>query len=460
MSKVLFVHPNQDFLSRMHAESEGLALLTTSMIEALKWVTDPAMPLHALYMNPDDSSFSSFHFIDLVLTHRPSLPVFLLESFMSKNSNAFNRLKSNIHVRGIFSGNESFSTLILPLKGQLKANEFLRPNPQTKIQVNGYVTMPAADFYTGTHYPFDLFIIELENEVRLFAQRDSEIDPLLLSQLLMKTPWVLVREDDIQRTKENIERTKQEFPRYRDASTPWKSAELMVSAKGLLKNLKEAGVSDQLLKHTQTMLTDLFHLISDIDTEDQQGSLFDLIEKAKNCDRAAFSATYSMMMCKQLRFEKSATLEILGFASILQDVGLYQTRFGDLSEKLPMQMTDEEKQLYSKHPIDSADLVSKLSDVPQVTLQVIRQHHERRDKSGFPNRLGGQAVHPMAEVLSIINSYFDITKTSQTQSDIVQRLAREVFPHYSDHIVNAFKQVLGQVLKDKILAAHTEQKKS
>lgn len=462
MGQVLFVHAHQDFLNRIREESKGDALLTTSLIDALKWIADPSIKITALYINPDDSSFSSFQFIDLALNHRPSVPIFLIESYMSKNSNAFNRLKSNIHVRGIFSGTEPYSTFLLPLRGQIKAEELmLASTQQIKPIVQGHVTMPASDFYTGTHYPFDLFVFEdaSQQTIRLFAQRDTEIDPVLLSQLIARTPWVLVRNDDIQKTKDSLEQTQREFPKQKDASMPWKAAELMVSTKGLLKNLKEAGVSDSLLSHTQLMLSDLFSLISDVNTEEQTGSLFDLIEKAKSCDRAAFCATYSMMMCKQLRFEKTATLEILGFASILQDIALYKTRFGDLSEKLPFQMSDEEKTVYHHHPVDSADLMSTLRDIPQVTLQVVRQQHERRDKSGFPNRLGGQAVHPMAEVLSIINYYFDIMKTSTLQSEIVQRLTREAFPHYSDHIVNAFKQVLGQVLKDKILVAHTEQKK-
>jgi response regulator RpfG family c-di-GMP phosphodiesterase len=157
-----------------------------------------------------------------------------------------------------------------------------------------------------------------------------------------------------------------------------------------------------------------------------------------------------------LRFEKTATLEILGLASVLQDISLYQTPHGDLSDQLPQNMTMEQVNYYQQHPTLSADLVAHHTDVPQVTLQVIRQHHERKDKSGFPNRVGGLQLHPMAEILSLINSYYEVTKIQANDSDAILALTRDAFPHFSENIINAFKQVLGNILKDKNEAAPSE----
>ena len=69
----------------------------------------------------------------------------------------------------------------------------------------------------------------------------------------------------------------------------------------------------------------------------------------------------------------------------------------------------------------------------------MRQHHERKDRTGFPGRIGGMQLHPMAEILSLINAYLD------RSSD--ESLEKEVYSHYSDRIVAAFKT----------LHLHTEQ---
>jgi len=194
-------------------------------------------------------------------------------------------------------------------------------------------------------------------------------------------------------------------------------------------------------------LGDLFKLISKIDSD--EGTLYGMIDKAKKCDRSVFCASYSMLVCKQLRFEKTATLEILGLASVLQDISLYRTPFGDLSEKLQHELNPEQLTYYLKHPTLSADMVAHHTDVPQVTLQVVRQHHERKDKSGFPNRVAGNQLHPMAEILSLINSYYEVSKTHPDDAQNIQELQKSVFPHYSENVVAAFKQVLGNILKDK-----------
>jgi response regulator RpfG family c-di-GMP phosphodiesterase len=99
----------------------------------------------------------------------------------------------------------------------------------------------------------------------------------------------------------------------------------------------------------------------------------------------------------------------------------------------------------------SADLVAHHTDVPQVTLQVVRQQHERKDKTGFPNRVGGNQLHPMAEILSLINAYYETSKMHTEDSLIIQELQN------SENIVHSFKTVLGNILKDKIFAAHQKQ---
>ena len=187
------------------------------------------------------------------------------------------------------------------------------------------------------------------------------------------------------------------------------------------------------------MLGDLFRLISTIDTGD--GSIHRLIDKAKNCDRSVFCATYAMLICKHLKFEKVSSLEILGMACVLQDISLYRTPFGDISNKDPETLTENEAKIYFKHPTLSADIIAQHTDVAQITLQVIRQHHERKDRSGFPGKIGGNLLHPMAEILSLVNEYYDLTKKFTNQKLLNEELVREVYPHYSEVVSSAFKSV-------------------
>ena len=428
------------------------------MIQALQWITNPEIQISGIFLNPDDPTFSAFRFLEITLNHRPVVPIFLFESQLSRNHDVGQRVMKNTHVKGIFSGAEPYNTLVSSLKANITNKDGTRRQiPETSPQP-GYISLPISDFFTGSHYPYDIYILADASDLRLFAQKDSPIDPDYLEKSAEKTQYLYIKEDDVLKDKAQLKETQSNFLESADFPYPWKTSEIMVNAKHVLSEMKKSGMNDSLIEYTQGMLSDLFKLISDIDSDaEEEGSLFGMIDKAKQCDRSIFCASYSMLVCKQLRFERTATLEILGLASVLQDIALYKTPYGDLSDKLAKDLTPEELNHYTQHSTLSADLISQHTDVPQVTLQVVRQHHERKDRTGFPNRVGGTQLHPMAEILSLINTYYEMSKTENSDADAIQLLTKEAFPHFSENIVSAFKQVLGNILKDKIHAARTEQ---
>jgi len=454
MNRPLFVHTNTRILDRLNQESLGAAMVTPSMVQALQWITNPDILLSAVFISPDDSSFSTLRFLEITLTHRPVLPIFLFEPSIAANFETMQKIMKNTHVMGVYSGTESYQALLSPLKENVKGTEQVRRKVTESSHQSGFIALPITDFFTGTLYPYDVFILDPPSSMNLFAQKDNQIDSSYLTRAAAQCEFLYVKEKDVAQTKESLVQVRANFM---DQNLPfnWKTAEVMSNAREVLNEMKSSGMNEQLIEYTHVMLGDLFKLISKIDSD--AGSVSDMIDKAKRCDRSVFCASYSILVCKQLGFEKTATLEILGLASILQDISLYTTQYGDLSEKSITDLTPEVLNFYLQHPTLSADLVSHHTDVPQVTLQVVRQHHERKDKTGFPNRIGGNQLHPMAEILSLINSYYEVSKLNSDDAKLIQELQKNVFPHYSENVVQSFKTVLGNILKDKIHAAHQKQ---
>ncbi len=448
MNRPLFIHSKGQVLDRILKESKDAALITTSMVKGLQWVANPEVELSGIFLNPDDTSFSALRFLDLVLTHRPAVPIYLFESDLCRQPDHAKSLMNKTHVKGIFSGTESYSTLISALRSNVDGPSEKKRSLDHRSIHAGYCAIPLCDFYTGTHYPYDIFLESSTGQLLLFAMKDAEIDPQYLQHASQTTEFLFVREDDIQETKNRLKKVKAEFLNDPDFPQQWKTSEVMATAKNILADMKESGINDTLVGYTEKMLSDLLHLVSKLDS-DNDDSIYKLIEKAKNCDRAILCAAYYMLICKKLRYEKTSTLEILGLASVLQDLSLLKTPFGDICDKTTLNFTPAEAEYYQKHPILSADLVSAQTEVPQVTLQVIRQHHEKKDNSGFPNRIGGTQIHPMAEILSLINEYYEISKILSDDADTLHALQQSAFPHYSDAVVSAFKMVLGNILKSK-----------
>lgn len=455
MNRPLFVHTDTRILDRLAKESNDLARVTTSMVQALQWITNSEINLSAVFLSPDDSTFSAFRFLEIAITHRPALPVFLFEPKLAANFETMQKLLKNAHIHGVYAGIESYQALTLPLKENVQSSSEIRRVPAEASQKTGYIALPISDFFTGSQYPYDVFILDPPNNLNLFAAKTAAIDPVYLSRAASTCEFLYVKQQDVAEAQETLARTRANFMEQ-NLPFNWKTAEVMVNAREVLNEMKSSGMNEQLLEYAHAMLGDLFKLISKIDSD--EGSIANMIEKAKRCDRSVFCASYAILVCKHLGFEKTATLEILGLASVLQDISLYRTPHGDLSEKLVKDLPQEALGYYMQHPTLSADLVAHHTDVPQVTLQVVRQQHERKDKTGFPNRIGGNQLHPMAEILSLINSYYDSSRMYLEDAAIIQDLQKSVFSHYSDHVVQAFKTVLGNILKDKIHGAQLSQK--
>ena len=440
MSQPLFINFKQDFISRIRSEAGPGALITPSMAQAARWISNPEVPISGIYLNPNDSTSSTFRFIESALLLRPATPIFLLDDEGDPQSGDPLKLYQTTHVRGTFQGDE-------PLEQMLSA---LNVNPDLKLiqtratprsEHAGYIAVPLIDFLYSRNFPFDVFVEDDQRQVRLFAVAESEIDAEYLSHLAQKTSWLLVSEESVQTVRNELKKTEATYMNADHLPLAWKTAETLFRAKQLLEEMKKGGLSDPLVEQTHHLLGDVFHLVSQLS---HAARLHTFVDQARQCDRTIACATLSILMCKTLKFEKNSIVEILGLASFFQDVSLYNSPFGNLAESNPKDLSAKSMTYYLQHPSLSADLIAQHTSIPDVTLQVLRQHHERKDRTGFPNRVGGMQLHPMAEVLSLINSYLD--------HDPSQPIDVQIFAHYSDRVVHSFKDllcVLGHQLAEK-----------
>lgn len=71
-------------------------------------------------------------------------------------------------------------------------------------------------------------------------------------------------------------------------------------------------------------------------------------------------------------------------------------------------LSDEDKQALRAHPGYGADLLKRMARW-QPAAEMVAQHHETPDRSGYPARLGGTEICAGAKVLSIIDAFEAVT---------------------------------------------------
>jgi len=112
-------------------------------------------------------------------------------------------------------------------------------------------------------------------------------------------------------------------------------------------------------------------------------------------------------------------LEVLGLGALLHDIGMVRVP-DDIVAKASA-LTPEEFEVMKQHVNWGVEMLSSGYDIPAAALQVVRDHHERYDGSGYLHGLRGDQIGEYAMIGAIADHYDAVT------SDRVYRGA--VSPH-------------------------------
>jgi HD-GYP domain-containing protein (c-di-GMP phosphodiesterase class II) len=135
--------------------------------------------------------------------------------------------------------------------------------------------------------------------------------------------------------------------------------------------------------------------------------IFDLlgIKRFETLQHSRRVAAFAVLIGKRMRLDE-VSVEALEIGSLLHDVGKSGIPFNILMK--PAALDPDERRIMEIHPQLGANL---LSGIPGMDLeaQIVLSHHERYDGTGYPRRLGGQAIPLGARLFSVADTLDSIT---------------------------------------------------
>jgi putative nucleotidyltransferase with HDIG domain len=153
---------------------------------------------------------------------------------------------------------------------------------------------------------------------------------------------------------------------------------------------------------------------------------------------AAFAAS--------LGYSKDKIIEI-SIGGMLHDIGKVKVPEHLLRKNAAYTMHELEQ--IKKHPVSGVEILKKMSlKVPDTTYNIILQHHERYNGSGYPQRLKGKQIDEMAQICAIADVYDTLTsETNHRKSCLPQEALALIFQgsdeEYSRTLVEYFTKMLG-----------------
>lgn len=112
----------------------------------------------------------------------------------------------------------------------------------------------------------------------------------------------------------------------------------------------------------------------------------------------------SMMLAKELK-APPAVVQLVGLGALFHDLGELEIPSRVLKKTDPH--TAAEKKLIQQH-CDYGVTIAKKMNLPPEVLQVIAQHHERVDGSGYPLQIKAAQMSLLSRIVALVNAYDEL----------------------------------------------------
>jgi len=138
-----------------------------------------------------------------------------------------------------------------------------------------------------------------------------------------------------------------------------------------------------------------------------------------HCERVAF---FACVLADSAGFT-ARSLFWFRIGALLHDIGKIIVPTEVLNK--PGKLTEEEWAIMKRHPEAGLELVADI-DFPGDIRAIIRNHHERWDGTGYPDRLAGEAIPLAARILCVADVYDALTTTRSYRPGLTHARAAEI----------------------------------
>lgn len=189
----------------------------------------------------------------------------------------------------------------------------------------------------------------------------------------------------------------------------------------ILKNVAEkyiaevftVGIKPQVLEQGREVCETVYQLI------ETQPDLFTILRSFQNFDPSAYSHSflvtlYSTAIIKQFDWQSKTTIETTAMACMFHDIGKTMMP-KELVGMRPKDMSPEQYEIYKKHPEMGLQIVETNRGINNSVKQIILQHHEAYDGTGFPFEKKGNKILTLANILCLVDDFVHIMMDEKLQ---------------------------------------------
>lgn len=311
-----------------------------------------------------------------------------------------------------------------------------------------FVQIHISEFISSTHLVSDLYVRLAETKYVKVAHRGDSIPVERLKVYQeRKVDFLFVALDDFSRYVDFNIKVSQSAVKSPNLSKQLKLKLLQNTSEAIAEKCFLAEIDSETLGPAKQMLESTVQLVS----EDQD--ILQLVAGFQGHSNKLYAHSvavsfFSCLIARQHGWKSANTLFKVSMAGLLHEIGKRELP-AELLEKSRLHLTASEIKHLETHPLRGRDIVEKISSLPEDIGVIVAQHHENIFGSGYPLRLKGEAVHPIARIIAVADRFcsliipFDGGTIKITPKEAAIKLRN----FYSDELDEKFVTELLRVLR-------------
>ncbi|MCX6051451.1 MAG: response regulator [Campylobacterales bacterium] len=177
-------------------------------------------------------------------------------------------------------------------------------------------------------------------------------------------------------------------------------------------------------------------------------SMIDMIESRDSytAGHTKRVANYCVLIAREMNYDEK-DIEVLKNAAWLHDIGKISTPDNVLLK--PTTLNKIEYQLIQEHLGSGYEMLSKI-DQYRVIADIMREHHEKYDGSGYPRGLRANEIQPLSRIMIVADAFDAMTtnriyKTKKSISAALQEIQALSRQHFHPEVVDAALIALSKI---------------
>ncbi len=212
---------------------------------------------------------------------------------------------------------------------------------------------------------------------------------------------------------------------------------LLHNGDNVASNLAKAGINRENIQVAKDFLQGTYQFIRRSRPGDQGFSK--LLSTLIDHEHASTVILLATLLSKELGFESSKTVKIVGTAAMLHDIHLIKQNSAVIESVLQYSTKEEDRALFDCHAKEGAKYLRELKIFDEIICQAVEQHHLRKSIKGERT---SEKINLVSEIIGVCDDFSNVVLDAKNPEAELDQFLIDILPQFSLKIQKGFESIV------------------